>query len=65
MTIDDAALRELRSVVEGQVLTPGGAGYDAARRIFNAMIDHRPAVIVRCAGRPTWWGAWASPGRAG
>jgi FAD/FMN-containing dehydrogenase len=50
MTIDDAALRELRSVVEGQVLTPGGAGYDAARRIFNAMIDHRPAVIVRCAG---------------
>jgi len=52
MTIKDAALRDLRSAVRGEVLPPGSQGYDAARRIFNAMIDHRPAVIVRCAGAP-------------
>ena len=49
MTINDAALRDLRSAVRGQVLLPGDDGHEAARRIFNAMIDRRPAMIVRCA----------------
>ena len=49
MTINDAALRDLRSAVRGQVLRPGDDGHEAARRIFNAMIDRRPALIVRCA----------------
>ena len=48
MTINDAALRELRSSVQGQVLLPDSDGYDAARRVFNAMIDRRPALIARC-----------------
>src|SRR4030095_17096089 len=49
MTINDAALRDLRAPVRGQVLRPGDDGHEAARRIFNAMIDRRPALIVRCA----------------
>jgi FAD binding domain/Berberine and berberine like len=49
MTIKDAALGELRSVLKGEVLAPRDDGYDSARRIFNAMIDRRPALIARCA----------------
>jgi len=40
---------ELKSGFEGEVLLPRDDGYDRARQIWNAMIDKRPALIVRCA----------------
>jgi FAD/FMN-containing dehydrogenase len=48
MTATDptAALREGFS---GEVLVPEQLGYDEARRVFNGMIDRRPAAIARCA----------------
>jgi FAD/FMN-containing dehydrogenase len=39
-----------KATLRGPVLQPGDPGYDDARAIWNAMIDKRPALIVRCAG---------------
>jgi len=41
---------DLGSVVRGETLTPGDSGYDAARQLWNGMIDKRPAAIARCSG---------------
>ena len=43
-------LDELRESVAGSVIDPATPGYDGARRCFNAAVDRRPAVIVRCLG---------------
>src|SRR5687767_8438576 len=40
---------QLSGTVKGSVLIPDEPRYEEARRIWNAMIDRRPALIVQCA----------------
>ena len=42
------SFEELREALSGEVVLPGDAGYDDARAVFNAMVDRRPAAVVRC-----------------
>src|ERR1700751_449040 len=40
----------LRSILRGTVALSGEDGYDAARTIWNAMVNRRPALVARCLG---------------
>jgi len=48
-TISPEDLDGLRKGLRGKLCLPGDSGYDEARTIWNAMIDRKPAVIVRAA----------------
>ncbi len=45
-----AQVEDLKSSLRGELLCPNDTGYDEARTIWNAMIDRKPGLIVRCAG---------------
>lgn len=48
--LHEAVIDDFRSAQRGEVLTPGEAGYDAARTVWNGMIDRHPSLIARCQG---------------
>jgi FAD/FMN-containing dehydrogenase len=50
MPLTDASIEELSRGVRGEVIRPGDPRYDEARKVWNAMIDRRPQLIVRCLG---------------
>ncbi len=47
--MESAAVTAFRESVRGTVISPDDEGYDVARTVYNAMIDKRPALIVRPA----------------
>ena len=50
-----AAVGDLKRQLRGALLEPADSGYDTARKVWNGMIDKRPALIARkarvCDGR--------------
>jgi FAD/FMN-containing dehydrogenase len=48
--LDVATVQGFKTSLRGELLCPTDEGYDAARRVWNGMIDKRPALIARCAG---------------
>jgi len=42
------AIEQLKPQLRGQLLTPSDEGYEAARKVYNGMIDKRPGAIARC-----------------
>ena len=48
--ITDADLASFQAAFRGALIGPGDPAYDDTRRIWNAMIDRRPGLILRCTG---------------
>jgi FAD/FMN-containing dehydrogenase len=49
-SLDEALVRAFGAALRGGLLRPRDPGYEAARSVWNAAIDRRPAMIARCAG---------------
>lgn len=50
IALDQTAVDTLAARLRGQLLRPSEDGYDAARQVWNAMVDKHPTLIARCAG---------------
>src|SRR5579859_5319942 len=48
--LDATAVEAFGTSLRGALLGVGDEGYDAARQVWNGMIDKKPALIARCAG---------------
>ena len=43
-------IADFKATLRGTLLQPGDGDYDAARVVWNGMIDRRPSIIARCRG---------------
>jgi FAD/FMN-containing dehydrogenase len=50
MAVVLGSMEQLQQAHRGALIAPGDARYHESRRVWNAMIDKRPAVIARCRG---------------
>jgi FAD/FMN-containing dehydrogenase len=47
---DETTVQALNGAFAGELIGPDDGGYESARRVWNGMVDRRPAIIARCAG---------------
>jgi len=48
--LNENSIESLKKSLQGPMILPGEDGYDQSRSVWNAMIDRRPAFVVRCLG---------------
>src|SRR5215204_4303288 len=48
--LDEADIQRFAGTLRGDLIRPEDDWYGGARAVFNAMVNRRPALIVRCAG---------------
>jgi FAD/FMN-containing dehydrogenase len=48
--LPERTIQTWQAGLRGPLLRAGDDGYEEARRVWNGMIDRRPALIVRCVG---------------
>ena len=47
--MDQQAVSQFRSQLRGELIEPKDAGYEEARKVYNAMISRTPALVAKCA----------------
>ena len=47
--LHENSIQQLKAAVRGRIIEPTDKDYDDARKVYNAMIDKKPRLIVRCA----------------
>jgi FAD/FMN-containing dehydrogenase len=47
--LDTQAVADFSAQLRGNLIQPSDAGYEEARKVYNGMIDKRPALIAQCA----------------
>jgi FAD/FMN-containing dehydrogenase len=48
--LEELTVQHFADSLRGRLVRPGDGGYDEARKVWNGMVDRRPALIARCAG---------------
>jgi FAD/FMN-containing dehydrogenase len=51
MRVDGGGIEGFRQLISGELVCPRDRGYDAARAVWNGMVDRRPALIAYCTNR--------------
>src|SRR6476469_9495225 len=46
--LNPSVIKEFASQIRGEVILPGDSNYDESRKVFNAMINKHPGMIVKC-----------------
>ena len=47
--LTETAISTFKGSLRGELIEPRDVNYDEARKVYNAMIDRKPRLIIRCA----------------